>query len=110
MKKLQFKSIGLVLTFALCAFMAQAQSGKPAWTTSKDVQKVANKSLFNDQNLRESHINAESAGFPAVTLSKGIAGISNPDQVQTEQKGNVVSKGYPMWTVSKGVNRYSTKR
>ena len=107
MEKLHFKTLGLVIGLVLLAFFAEAQTGTPAWTTSKDVQKVANKSLFADQDLKASHINAVSAGYPAVTVSKGIVKVTNPGLVQTEQKGNVVSKGYPMWTVSKGVNRYS---
>jgi hypothetical protein len=108
MKK-QVKVAGLVLLFSICAFFVQAQTGKPAWQTSKDVQKIANKSLFSDENLKASHVNATSVGHPAVVSSKGITRISNPGSVQTETKGNVVSKGYPMWTVSKGVQRVSRR-
>jgi len=107
MEKDQIKKIGLVMLLGCMTVFAQAQTGNPVWTTSKDVQKVANKSLFSDQNLKASHINAESAGFPAVTLSKEITKVNSANQIQNERKGNVVSKGYPMWTVSKGVHKYN---
>jgi hypothetical protein len=107
MEKLHVKKLGLVVVLTCIAFFAQAQTGTPVWTTSKDVQKVANKSLFSDQNLKASHINAVSAGYPAVTLSKGIVKVTNANLVQDGVKGNVVSKGYPMWTVSKGVHKYN---
>lgn len=107
MEKRHLKQLGLVMVFGCMAVFAQAQTGTPVWTTSKDVQKVANKSLFSDQNLKASHVNATTVGFPAVAVSKGIVKVNNTNLIQTEQKGNVVSKGYPMWTVSKGVHKYN---
>jgi len=92
----------------LSAFtFAQAQSGNPipAWTTSKDVQKVANKQLFNDENLRQSHIQASSIS-PTWNISKGIHRKKGDDGIA---QGNIVSKGYPTWVISKGVQRIGRK-
>jgi hypothetical protein len=94
----------LFLGLFLTAFtFAQAQSGttEPAWTTSKDVQKVANKQLFNDGNLRKSHIQVSSLS-PTWNISKGIHRKKSDEAVAN---GNITSKGYPTWVISKGVQR-----
>lgn len=109
MKKLTVKSIAFGILFVMGSLLVHAQQGNPIWTTSKDVQKIANKSLFSDQNLKNSHINAVSLGYPEVALSKGVTKINYRGKAQEKQGGNVVSKGYPMWTVSKAVQIYSNK-
>jgi hypothetical protein len=96
--------MGLFLT---ASTFAQAQSGnsEPAWTTSKDVQKVANKQLFNDENLKQSHIRAKVIS-PTWNISKGVHRRKGDGAVAD---GNVASKGYPTWVISKGVQRIGRK-
>ena len=99
---------GLLVAGILTAFtFAQAQSGNtsPSWTTSKDVQKVANKQLFNDENLRKSHIRASSVS-PTWNISKGIHRKKGDDK---RAKGNVASE-YPTWVISKGVQQIGRKK
>lgn len=110
MKKVIIKSIASGILFVMGSMLAQAQQGSPIWATSKDVQKIANKSVFNDQNLKNSHINAVSVHYPEVALSKGVSKFIYRGKPLEKQSGNVVSKGYPMWTVSKGVQLYNNKR
>jgi hypothetical protein len=96
------KRVALVASFLVCGFFASAQS--PAWNTSKDVQRVANKEMFADEQLRNSHIDAVSVGYPYWALAKGVMAVSaNQDMSLQLAKGNIASSGYPMWTVSKGV-------
>jgi len=87
----------LVFLFMVCAVVVKAQSGNDvvAWSTSKDVQKVANKALFQDENLKKSHIKVVSVGTPSMAVSKGI--------YKTNKKANMVSKGIPSVAVSKQV-------
>lgn len=96
--------LGLFLTGA---FFANAQSNieNRAWIVSKDVQRVANKSMFQDENLRSSHIYALQVS-PTWVISKGVHRTAS-DQVP--DKGNIKSKGIPVWTISKGVQRIGRK-
>lgn len=94
-----FLAMGLLFTTFMAA-QAQSNETTPAWTTSKDVQKVANKRLFNDENLRKSHIQISSAS-PTLNVSKDVH-RKEGDEVQA--KGNVVS-AYPNWIISKGVHQ-----
>jgi hypothetical protein len=101
------KVVAVTMSSFLTAFtFAQAQTGgpNPAWTTSKDVQKVANKQLFNDENLRKSHIRVSSVS-PTWNISKGIHRRKGDDKTA---KGNVASE-YPTWIISKGVQRIGRK-
>jgi hypothetical protein len=92
----------LAMMLVMCAYFANAQSA--AWTTSKDVQKVANIKMFEDENLKKSHIHA-TAVSPTWMIAKGVH-RSNDDQ---NVKGNIASKGYPTWMISKGVQRVGRK-
>lgn len=92
--------VGLILVgfglFANHQLMAQT-----AWTVSKDVQKVANKQLFNDEELKKSHIHAMSLSQSWV-VSKGVNNIGSTEPVAA---GNIRSKGSNDWAISKGVHR-----
>lgn len=94
-----FLAMGLLLTSVMVA-QAQTQETTPAWTTSKDVQKVANKQLFTDENLKRFHIQSSSES-PTRVVSKEVHRREG-DEVQA--KGNVVSS-YPNWIISKGVHQ-----
>lgn len=102
MKKQIIKGIGLVCLLMTAAIFVNAQSGNSSLVVSKDVQRVANKKAFENN---ESNIQARSLAFPAIVISKGIA---RAPQAQTQ--GNVVSKGYPTWAISKGVARQNQQR
>jgi hypothetical protein len=99
MKK-QVIGITLMSMFLMSAVFANAQSSSSAWVVSKDVQRIANKKSFEDENARRSHIQASTVSLPAIVISKGIA---RPADDYT--KGNIISKGYPTWAISKGVAR-----
>lgn len=89
----------LVFLFTIWAFSSNAQTKKDGavWSTSKDVQRVANKALFQDENLRKSHIHVISEGTPSMAVSKGIY------KTNKKAKANMVSKGIPKMAVSKQV-------
>ena len=106
MKKSLIKTLA---AFSLMGFaiMANGQSvEQPAWSVSKDVQKVANKQLFEDESLKASHINAVVMS-PTWNVSKGVHQIGKSSDVG---KGNVVSTGVPDWVISKGVQRIQRKK
>jgi len=96
--------LGLFLTATLFA-TAQSNIDNPAWIVSKNVQRVANKRMFQDENLRSSHIYAVQVS-PTWMISKGVHRTAS-DQVS--DKGNIKSKGIPVWTISKGVQRIGRK-
>jgi membrane-bound lytic murein transglycosylase B len=98
MKKLV--GLGIMSIFLLSSIVGSAQNGNASPMVSKGVQHVANKKAFADENVKKSHIQANSLEFPAIVISKGIAQSSDQASV-----GNIESKGYPAWTVSKGVAR-----
>ena len=88
---------GLFLT----AFtFAQAQSSA-SWTTSKGVQKVANKQMFNDEDLQKSHIQATSVSS-IWNISKGVQTIGDNNNVT---EANVISNNDASWVISKGVHQ-----
>jgi hypothetical protein len=100
------KRAGLLGLFLIGAFMVNAQSAEtnPRWVVSKDVQKVANKKMYESEN-RNGTIQAKS-------LSSGWAiskGIHQSAVDKTTEKGNVASKGIPAWTISKGVHQTKNK-
>jgi len=101
MKTKMFTSGLFVTGLFLTAFtFAQAQSGT-AWTTSKGVQKVSNKQLFNDEDLQKSHIQATSVSS-TWNISKGVQTIGD-DNKTTE--ANVISNDDASWVISKGVHQ-----
>lgn len=87
--------VGFLLFFTLAAY-AQTEDNA-GWNCSKDVQKIANKSLFQNESLKQSHLQIEIVGIPNVVLSKSI---HKSDEVA---KNNVASKGIPSIAISKGV-------
>ena len=94
-----FLALGLLCTTAIFA-QAQSNENTPAWRTSKDVQKVANKQVFNSEHLRKSHIRVSSTSA-TLAISKDV-NMKEGDEVLA--KGNVSSK-YPNWIISKGVHQ-----
>ena len=105
-KRSNITTSGLLVAglFLTAITFAQAQSSA-AWTTSKGVQKVANKQLFQDENLRKSHIRASSVS-PTWNISKGVHRKKGDDKLA---KGNVTSE-YPTWVISKGVQQIGRKK
>jgi hypothetical protein len=97
------KAFGLMTMLVLGgAIIANAQS---SLTVSKGVQHVANKKAFEDEKARKSQLQANSVEFPAIVVSKGVAGSS-----ETATVGNMESTGYPAVAVSKGVARQSLQK
>ena len=86
-----------------CAVLANGQSkDTPAWSTSKDVQKISNKQLFEDETLKASHINAVVLS-PTWNQSKGVQNVGKTSDVG---KSNLASaSGAQDWTISKGVQQ-----
>ena len=83
-----------------------AQSGNdvPAWIVSKKVQLVANKQVFDNSDLRRSHITAN-ATRPSWFVSKPV----HRREGTAARKDNVKSTGIPAWTISKAVHRNRRK-
>lgn len=79
---------------------AQTESTTPSWIVSKPVNKIANKKLFEDHQLRASHALVTSAAHPNRASTKAVHRTGQP-----KAEGNIPSKGYPVWTISKGVHR-----
>ncbi len=99
------KTTVLLIFFVIAsAIVANAQTNKdlpPAWTTSKDVQRIANKRLFTDARLRQSHIKAKSIA-PTWMISKRVG---KPARKEKLAENNLKSSGTPSWIISKGVQR-----
>ena len=96
---------GLFLFAGTLLSHAQSNNTTPSWTTSKDVQRYANKQLFNDEALRNSHIRITSVS-PTWNISKGVHRKKGDELLA---KGNVSSKEYPTWLISKGVQQIGRK-
>jgi hypothetical protein len=94
-----------MLLMSIAFVHAQARQDVPAWTTSKDVQKIANKRMFNDDNLRKSHITANTVK-PTWMITKAVHRVNKDEAVA---RNNVKSSGIPTWTISKGVQRIGRK-
>lgn len=97
----QLKGIVAMCVLLMAAIGVNAQSG----VVSKDVQRVANKKAFENEDLKKSNIQAQSVPFPAIVVSKGVAGSTD-----AQSQGNITSKGYPTWAISKGVARQNQLR
>jgi hypothetical protein len=95
----QLKGIVVMCMLLMAAIVVSAQSG-PSSIVSKDVQRVANKKAFENEDLNKSNIQAQSIPFPAIVVSKGVVGSTD-----AQSQGNITSKGYPTWAISKGVAR-----
>ena len=101
------KILGVVLIclMAMASIAVSAQSVTSSLVVSKDVQRVANKQVLENEDLTKSNIKAQSQPFPAIVISKGIV-----RSAEAAPEGNIVSKGYPTWAISKGVARQSQER
>jgi hypothetical protein len=93
---------GVVLVAGSLLANAQTQSDEPSWAVSKDVQKVSNKALFNDQELRDSHIRAV-----VISPTWNTKGVHSVGQSSDIGKGNVASTGIPDIAIGKGVQKIS---
>lgn len=94
------------LFFVGAAIAANAQTtDQTVWSSTKGVQKVANKQLFEDDAIKGSHIHAVVLS-PTWNISKGVTSINSPSDVG---KANIAT-GSTAWTVSKGVNQIQRKK
>src|SRR5688572_6255102 len=93
-------SVSLMIAFmAITGLTVNAQS----WSTSKAVNKVANPTVFNSEELKSSHLEVNSNAQPSPAISKGVSRVSMKAPVGHQEQGNVVSKGTPDWAQSKQV-------
>ena len=99
---IQLVAVALLMT---CGLSASAQK---AWSTSKAVNEVSNKSLFADEELASTHIEANASAQPAPTSMKGVSRVST--KTKGQQIGNIRSEGTPAWVNSKGVSNVGTVR
>lgn len=93
-------SFGMVLAAGSLIVNAQTTTDEPSWGVSKDVQKVSNKALFNDQELRDSHIRAV-----VISPTWNTKGVHSVGQSGDIGKGNVASTGIPDIAIGKGVQK-----
>jgi hypothetical protein len=97
--------VGLILIgFGL--FTSHQLMAQTAWTVSKDVQKVANKELFSDEELMKSHIHAMSLNQSWV-VSKGVSNVGRTETAVAT--GNIRSSNND-WAISKGVHRVKASK
>lgn len=97
---------GALLIGSVFMLNTPTSAQSPAWAVSKDVQKVANKKQFEDQDLMKSHIHAAVLGQTWM-ISKGVSNVGTEIAVA---KGNIPSKGTPAWANSKGVHQIKTSK
>ena len=98
--------VGLILIGFGLFTSHQAMAQSSSWTVSKDVQKVANKKMFSDEEIAKSHIHAISLNQNWV-VSKGV---NNVGRTETASAGNIRSAGNNDWTISKGVHRVKSSK
>jgi len=102
------KFIG-VLTAAFVAAVAITASAQTAtetvWSSTKGVQKVANKQLFEDSSIKGSHIHAIVLS-PSWNISKGVANVNRSQDVA---QANIVG-GSSDWQISKGVQQIQRRK
>jgi len=97
---------GIIATLFVGVGTASAQSAPDnVWASTKGVQKVANKQLFEDSSIKGSHIHAVVLS-PTWNISKGVASIN-----RTESVGQAnISGGSSDWQISKGVQKIQRKK
>ena len=88
---------------AACAANAQTAE-QTVWASTKGVQKIANKQLFEDSGIKGSHIHAIVLN-PTWNISKGVA---NVNRTQDVAQANIVG-GSSDWQISKGVQKIQRK-
>ncbi|HTF18825.1 MAG TPA: hypothetical protein VK658_12175 [Chryseolinea sp.] len=101
-----FTGVLAAMFFVGIAVAASAQTaGQSVWASTKGVQKVANKQLFEDKSIQGSHIHAIVLS-PTWNISKGVAGINRSQDVT---QANIVG-GSSDWQISKGVQKIQRKK
>ena len=92
---------GLATMLLVATGVANAQTAdQTVWASTKGVQKVANKQLFEDNSIKGSHIHAIVLS-PTWNISKGVAAINREEAVgQANIRG-----GSSDWQISKGVQK-----
>jgi len=99
------KVVGAML-FVGVAVTANAQTAdQTVWSSTKGVQKVANKQLFEDESIKGSHIHAIVLS-PTWNMSKGVTSINQTSDVA---QANIVG-GSSDWQISKGVQKIQRKK
>lgn len=94
------------MIFAGVAVTANAQTAEQTvWSSTKEVQKIANKQLFEDDGIRGSHIHAIVVS-PTWNISKGVAAIN---KTADTNRANIVG-GSSDWQISKGVQKIQRKK
>lgn len=92
--------------FVGVAVAANAQTAdQTVWSSTKGVQKVANKQLFEDEGIKGSHIHAIVLS-PTWNISKGVASLNRSSDIA---QANVVG-GSSDWQISKGVQHIQRKK
>jgi hypothetical protein len=101
-----FRKVVAAIFFVGVAVAANAQTApETVWASTKGVQKVANKQLFEDQRIKGSHIHAIVLS-PTWNISKGVANINRTSDVA---QANIVG-GSSDWQISKGVQQIQRKK
>lgn len=105
-KKTSILTTGIVAILFLGVGVANAQTAdQTVWASTKGVQKVANKQLFEDAGIKGSHIHAIVLS-PTWNISKGVASIN-----RTEAVGQAnIAGGSSDWQISKGVQKIQRKK
>ena len=98
--------VAAAMFFVGVAVAANAQTAdQTVWASTKGVQKIANKQLFEDESIRGSHIHAIVLS-PTWNISKGVAGINRTQDVGQAN----ISGGSSDWQISKGVQKIQRKK
>lgn len=105
-KSSMYTKVLAAMLFAGVATAASAQTAEETvWSSTKGVQKVANKQLFEDEGIKGSHIHAIVLS-PTWNISKGVA---NVNRTQDVAQANIVG-GSSDWQISKGVQKIQRKK
>ena len=101
----KYTTILAAMFFVGVGIGASAQTAEETvWASTKGVQKVANKQLFEDQGIKGSHIHAIVLS-PTWNISKGVTTVSRSQDVA---QANIVG-GSSDWQISKGVQKIQRK-
>jgi hypothetical protein len=88
------------------AYATNAQTAEQTvWASTKGVQKIANKQLFEDSSIKGSHIHAIVLS-PTWNISKGVASVNRTQDVA---QANIVG-GSSDWQISKGVQQIQRRK
>ena len=90
----------LAILFLVVGVSNAQTADQTVWSSTKGVQKVSNKQLFEDSSIKGSHIHAVVLS-PSWNISKGVASINRSEAVG---QANIVG-GSSDWQISKGVQK-----